>query len=79
VNRDLDGPQLEDPEPGVKELGPVPHHDRDAVARGDSQVSEARGDVAGALGELSIGHGVVVEDGQHPIAVALRVLVGKCR
>ena len=28
---------------------------------------------------LRIGHGVVVEDGEHPVAVTRRVLVDKCR
>ena len=79
VDRHLDCPELEDPEPRVQEVRPVTHHDRDPVTLGDSQAPQARGDVAGALGDLRIGHGVIVEDGKHPVAELCCFLIDKRR
>ena len=79
MNRDFDRAELQDPEPRVEELGAVAHHDRDSIALGHPEVPEARGDTPGALGGLRIRDGVVVEDREHSIAVAFRVLVDKSR
>ena len=79
VDRHLDGRELEDPEPRVEELRPVPHHDRDPLALGDAQVLEAGGDVSGALGGLGIGHGVIIEDGKHALAELGRLFIDQGR
>ena len=79
VNRDLDRAELQDPEPGVEELGAIAHHDRDPIALRHPEVPESRSDTPGALGGLRIRDGVVVEDRKHSIAVAFRVLVDKSR
>ena len=79
VDRHLDRAELEDPEPGVEELGPVSHHDRDPVTLGDPQVRQARGDVAGALGDLRVCHRVIVEDGKHPVTEARCLLIDQRR
>lgn len=77
VDRHLDRPQLQDSKPRVEELRPVPHHDRDALALGDAEVPQARRDVPGSLGDLRVGHRVIVEDGKHPVAELCRLLVDK--
>jgi len=79
VDRHFDRAKLQDPEPRVEELGPVAHHDRDALALGHAQVLQSSGDVAGALGRLGIRHGVIVEDDEHAVAELCRLLVDQGR
>ena len=79
MDRHLDPAELEDPEPRIQEVRPVPHHDRDPVTLGDSQVPQSRGHVPGALGDLRIGHGVIVEDREHPVPELCRLLIDERR